>query len=113
MDTIFIMTENEKFYFENWAKALEGKVCGICGGKVEPISTVDNSNNPTYWPGCMKCSRFHTQIDPIFYKIMVKIIPEEKDDYKKLSMSQLVARIIAEWEKFKDYKNTKTEKNNE
>jgi hypothetical protein len=34
-------------------------VCDQCGGKLEPIETVDNANNPTFWGGCMSCSKFH------------------------------------------------------
>ena len=34
-------------------------VCTRCGEKIEPIETVDNSGNPTYWSGCMKCQRFN------------------------------------------------------
>lgn len=30
-----------------------GNVCSYCGRDIVPIKTVDNSNNPTYWPGCM------------------------------------------------------------
>ena len=28
-------------------------VCNRCGRKPVPIETVDNSNNPTFWSGCM------------------------------------------------------------
>ena len=27
-------------------------VCDYCGGNIVPIETVDNADNPTYWPGC-------------------------------------------------------------
>ena len=33
-------------------------VCEDCGGAIEPIDTVDNSGDPTFWPGCLTCSRF-------------------------------------------------------
>ena len=33
-------------------------VCDGCGGDLEPIETVDNSGNPTYWAGCMECEKF-------------------------------------------------------
>ena len=35
------------------------KVCIYCGEPIEPIETVDNSGNPTFWTACMKCSRFN------------------------------------------------------
>jgi hypothetical protein len=34
-------------------------VCDGCGGELEPIETVDNSDNPTFWAGCLKCSKYH------------------------------------------------------
>jgi hypothetical protein len=37
-------------------------VCMGCGGKLEPIETVDNSGDPTFWSGCMKCSCFDSGV---------------------------------------------------
>jgi hypothetical protein len=34
-------------------------VCDQCGGKLEPIETVDNANDPTFWGGCNHCQKFH------------------------------------------------------
>ena len=42
---------------EHCSKMIFG-VCSCCGGKIEPIETVDNSGNPTFWGGCKKCSVF-------------------------------------------------------
>lgn len=33
-------------------------VCCRCSGKLEPIETVDNSGQPTFWIGCKKCMVF-------------------------------------------------------
>ncbi len=29
-----------------------GNVCSYCGRDIVPIKTVNNANEPTYWPGC-------------------------------------------------------------
>jgi len=51
-------------------------VCSHCGGDREPIETVDNSNRPTYWPGCMACQRFDYGVKPIVYEIAKKLVLE-------------------------------------
>jgi len=33
-------------------------VCDSCGGKIEPIETVDNSDSPTFWAACNNCGVF-------------------------------------------------------
>ena len=52
-------------------------VCEGCGGKLEPIETVDNSGNPTFWCGCIKCSCFHSGVDAKYWKVARELI--EKD----------------------------------
>ena len=37
-------------------------VCSSCGGKLEPIETVDNSGRPTFWTGCMACCRYDSGV---------------------------------------------------
>lgn len=44
-------------------------VCSRCGGTPEPIETVNNSNEPTFWVGCLHCSCFCTQVTPLVFKI--------------------------------------------
>jgi hypothetical protein len=51
-------------------------VCTRCGGKLEPIETVDNANNPTFWIGCNGCSRFDNGTKPNIYKIAVRMVDE-------------------------------------
>lgn len=34
-----------------------GNVCDSCGRDLEPIETVDNADNPTFWPGCYHGTR--------------------------------------------------------
>ena len=47
---------------------LEGKVCSRCGKPIEAIKTVDNSNDLTYWSGCLECGKFDEGVSPIIYK---------------------------------------------
>ncbi len=49
---------------EACAKQCEGLVCPGCGKTIEPIETVDNSNDPTFWSGCTTCSRFDPGVKP-------------------------------------------------
>ncbi len=49
-------------------------ICSQCGGPLEPIETVDNGRNPTFWAGCVKCGRFDNGVNPKIYataKVMV------------------------------------------
>jgi hypothetical protein len=52
-------------------------VCEGCGGKLEPIETVDNSNNLTFWQGCKKCSSFRNGVKIKYWKVARELI--EKD----------------------------------
>lgn len=49
-------------------------VCTGCGGKIEPIETVDNLNNPTYWTGCKKCQRFDVGTSKIIFAIARQMV---------------------------------------
>lgn len=51
-------------------------VCSSCGGKIEPIETVDNADNPTYWSGCMalNCHCFDYGTKPKTFKIAEKMV---------------------------------------
>ena len=51
-------------------------VCTYCGGKIEPIETIDNADNLTYWPGCNDCMRFDHGTSPKIYEIAVKMVDE-------------------------------------
>lgn len=48
-----------------------GCICSGCG-----IETVDNSNNPTFWSGCMKCSMFDYGVLPIIFDTAKKLVTE-------------------------------------
>ena len=58
---------------EQCQKNISG-VCGGCGGKLEPIETVDNSGNPTYWIGCNHCSCFRSGVEKEYFEIARELI---------------------------------------
>ena len=49
-------------------------VCPGCGGKLEPLETVDNSGDPTFWAGCLVCESFSWGTTPIVFQIANKIV---------------------------------------
>ena len=55
---------------------INGRICRSCGGELSPIETVDNFDNPTFWAGCVKCSRFDTGVNPLIFNIAKKMVDE-------------------------------------
>jgi len=53
-------------------------VCEGCGGKLEPIETVNNANEPTYWVGCLHCSCFRGGVDKKYWEIARKLIEDRR-----------------------------------
>ena len=51
-------------------------VCPQCGGKLEPIETVDNADHPTFWSGCSNCGLFSSGVEPKIYKIAKYLVEE-------------------------------------
>ena len=51
-------------------------VCTYCGGKIEPIETVDNAGRPTFWVGCNNCSHFNGGVSPKIYNIAKTMVTE-------------------------------------
>ena len=51
-------------------------VCEGCGGKLEPIETVDNSHDPTFWVGCTHCSCFRSGVERIYFEIARELVKE-------------------------------------
>lgn len=49
-------------------------VCSQCGGSLEPIDTVDNGGDPTFWSGCLDCSLFDWGVDPLVFKIAKQMV---------------------------------------
>jgi len=58
---------------EQCQKSIHG-VCEGCGGKLEPIETVNNSGNPTYWVGCNHCSCFRSGVEREYFEIARELI---------------------------------------
>jgi len=51
-------------------------VCEGCGGKLEPIETVDNAGQPTFWVGCKKCMCFRSGVERKYWEIARLLIDE-------------------------------------
>lgn len=49
-------------------------VCEGCGGQLEPIKTINNSGNPTYWVGCKHCCCFRAGVERKYFEIARKMI---------------------------------------
>jgi len=60
---------------ENCAAGISG-VCSMCGGQLSPIETVDNSRNPTFWPGCKECCRFENGVKPDVYRVAKAMVED-------------------------------------
>lgn len=51
-------------------------VCPCCGGKLEPLETVNNSGVPTFWAGCAACQSFSWGFSPEVFKIANHMVRE-------------------------------------
>ena len=60
---------------EECEKQIQG-VCSGCGGKLEPIETVDNGGSPTFWVGCLNCSCFESGVEPQVYQTAYRLVTE-------------------------------------
>ena len=69
-------------------------ICPRCGGKLEPIETVDNSGNPTHWSGCNACMTFTNGVPPLIYRTALLLVD---DGYRPYS-------FIIEDKKYSDAK---------
>jgi len=72
--------------YETTKKECQSRIKGVCegcGGKLEPIETVDNAGNPTYWVGCKHCSCFRGGVEKIYFEIARELI--EKDEIRPYS----------------------------
>lgn len=77
------MTIEEKQYkiTKDQCKANIHGICSGCGGEITPIETVDNSGDPTFWPGCEKCSVFDYGTDPHIFNIAKRMVEEGYSHY--------------------------------
>lgn len=69
------MREKYKTTKAECKKRIHG-VCPGCGGKLEPIETVDNSGDPTFWVGCKHCSCFRSGVDRMYFEIARELIEQ-------------------------------------
>lgn len=53
-------------------------VCDSCGGELEPLETVDNAGNPTFWAACLKCPKIHWGTPKEVFQI-AEIMVKEKN----------------------------------
>lgn len=66
-----------KTTFEQCKKRIgKDDVCEGCGGKLEPIKTVDNSGDPTFWIGCKHCMCFRGGIKKEYWEIARQLVKE-------------------------------------
>jgi len=61
---------------QNSINTRNGNLCTQCGSVLEPIETVDNSNNPTFWAGCMKCSKIDAGTTKEVFEISKWLVEE-------------------------------------
>lgn len=102
-----------------------GNVCDSCGRNLQPIRTVDNSHQPTYWAGCLHggtSGNFTWGVPKGVYRLAYKIVLDddlylgmEKEeafdfDYKFYSAVSKVCRIIKYIERMETKKPRFTKK---
>lgn len=56
----------------------QDKTCTSCGSDLYPIETDDNSGDPTYWIGCIKCEKFDSGTTKKIYDIARVMVDEKK-----------------------------------
>lgn len=59
-------------------QALIRGVCSGCGGEIVPLETVDNARNPTFWAGCVKCSRFDQGVDERVFRTARSLVEQHR-----------------------------------
>lgn len=64
-------------------------VCTLCGKKLSALRTVDNSDQPTFWSGCIKCHRFNNGAPKKIYDIAFEINKKCNLDYTGESLSEM------------------------
>jgi len=58
---------------EECEKTIRG-VCEGCGGKLEPIKTVDNAGSPTFWVSCQHCQSYRAGVEERIFKIARQLV---------------------------------------
>lgn len=67
-------TKEFKISKDECQKMIGEFVCNGCGGKLEPIETVDNCDSPTFWSGCLVCSTFTWGTTTEVFKIAQQLV---------------------------------------
>lgn len=78
---------------------IDNRVCSSCGEQVEPLETVDNANNPTYWAGCKSCDRFDWGVTTVVFKIAKEMV----DNRHHIAYSYLGVKenhLESEWDEW-------------
>lgn len=60
-------------------------VCDYCGRKLKPIKTVNNSDQPTYWIGCMHgvdSGHYTHGVKKEVYDLAVKLVLEDTTNFR-------------------------------
>lgn len=70
-------------------------VCDGCGGVVEPIETVNNSGEPTYWSGCKHCNSFTSGVNRRAFEVgRILVAVDDRNEYKpKIDYAKDVDRL--------------------
>ena len=74
---------------EECQKTCDGMVCSTCGFPLSPFETVDNSSNPTHWPGCEHCQKFNYGVPHEVYKKAAAI----KKDFYNVSIEDMCSIV--------------------
>lgn len=74
-------------------------VCSNCGGSLEPLDTVDNAGDPTFWSGCGKCCKFDYGVPIDLYKIAKELV--ENHDYRHYHHIEIKEKDNEETRKYK------------
>jgi hypothetical protein len=89
---------------EQCAAIVDGLVCDGCGGPLEPMETVDNAGDPTFWPVCNSCSKYHWGTKKEIHEIAKRLV----DDFHYIAYSHMENPACrtndAEW--YKQYYRT-------
>ena len=68
-----------------------GNVCSYCGRDIVAIKTVDNANNPTYWPGCLHgttAGNFGAGVPKDVFELAEKLICSDELGWRHLHKAE-------------------------
>ena len=62
-------------------------ICDSCGGKLDPMRTVDNFGSPTHWIGCRRCGYFTYGVKKEIYEIAWRFVDSGYVHYDGIEIS--------------------------